>query len=431
MKVCRRCVPYKKPKGADEAAARVSKSKIKVSMNKFLKQKVKNAKKTAKFEVKHSNNDGSTQTKELFKSAAQKPTEENGVNAVKQPEKPPEKSLVQVSPKQDTKMVHVSIKNGKVESSTSSDTLRNTFPPISTSNDKESSSKTHVLSTLQEKIVQSQPSVVFLKLKGLDSVTKQQAINSLTSQVDFGTQPVQSMIGVKKNKQKTTKNENEDKDKDGLQPEDKECDNTEETTEKKEGIKENEDEEKVANKEDVSLEEKPEKKDKIEGKKEGKEEDFKDENKPKHVKEIEMEKTQKALNDGESKTAEIKPAKPLKVPVLEPVRSSPRRDKNIVPPEKKKDSSIETKTATVSTRKRKGASESESESSKQSEVKSAKQSEETTNEKQSTNKTNDKAEAGLKRSTRKGRGMKRKDSECSNTDSDKKDKKSKVDDTKG
>ena len=52
MKVCRRCVPYKKPKGAEESVARVSKSKVKVSMNKFLKQKVKNAKKTAKLEVK-------------------------------------------------------------------------------------------------------------------------------------------------------------------------------------------------------------------------------------------------------------------------------------------------------------------------------------------------------------------------------------------
>ena len=73
----------------------------------------------------------------------------------KEQEKNPEKTLVQVSPKQDTKMVHVSIKNGKVESSTrSGDTLRNTFPPISSSNDKESSNKTHVLSTLQEKIVQ-------------------------------------------------------------------------------------------------------------------------------------------------------------------------------------------------------------------------------------------------------------------------------------
>ena len=54
--------------------------------------------------------------------------------------------------------------------------------------------------------------------------------------------------------------------------------------------------------------------------------------------ETEMEKTQKALNDGESKTTEIKPSKPLKAPALEPVRSSPRRDKNVVAPEKKKDS---------------------------------------------------------------------------------------------
>ncbi|KAK3746267.1 hypothetical protein QZH41_016520, partial [Actinostola sp. cb2023] len=425
IKVCRRCVPYKKPKTEDNSSKA---AKSKVSMNKFLKQKVKHARKAAKLDVKQIKSEISTQTKDVAKTPEKPPKDDNNTKEVKTvPEIHKEPTITQVSPKQDNTMVHVSIKNGKVESSTTSDTLRSTFPPIATTKDTESKPTSNkspgtVFNSQGEVIANMQlqsSSMIFLKLKGIDALTsKQQPVTNVATSVDFGTQPIQSMIGVKKTKPKPVKKESESelKTDEQLLPEEKPAtENSEESDKKIESEKENEKEAKQEErtcdkKEDLIVDDK-------------------------QAKEHEIEKAlQKAMNDAVASKPEIKPSKlVVKAPLTEPVRSSPRRDKHIVAPEKKKDTTTETKTPTVVTRKRRGISESDSESIKQSDDKCRpKQNDATTDSKQSDEKTIDKAEATLKRSMRKGRGMKRKDSECSSTSSldttDKKDgKKTKTD----
>lgn len=461
MKVCRRCVPYKKPKG-DAQPSKVIKNKVKILQAKLIKQKIKNAKKASKAEARASKNEISTQTKDKTSLKPTKDeTKEKSVEKETKESKKAESSVVHLSPKKDTTVVRVSIKNGKVES-TSNNVINTIFPPIrnSAGNDVKTDSNKPKIAT--QKAAQKtdvdvkttangqQPgSVMLVQLKTplLEKVMDKEKTSGNTGSVDFGTQPMHSMIGVKKAKSKTSKKDEDSEKKTerkqakdtgkgadvNKSPEDsKKVAETEKEKEKgssqakteNEELKEKEKEKEVATKEKE-----------IEVATKEKDKDLKAKNKTEQTTENQAEKglVRKPNVDLQNSKVEGKTPKPISAkPLIEPVRSSPRREKNIVPPEKaKKETESKTSTTTTAVKKKKEISEPESETTKQTaeEKTNTKQNDEKMNEKQSEEKPSEKVEVALKRSTRKGRGMKRKDSEsetsstAGSVDDDKKESK--------
>lgn len=456
MKVCRRCVPYKKPKG-DAQPSKVIKNKVKILQAKLIKQKIKNAKKASKAEARASKNEISTQTKDKTSLKPTKDeTKEKSVEKETKESKKAESSVVHLSPKKDTTVVRVSIKNGKVES-TSNNVINTIFPPIrnSAGNDvKTDSNKPKIATqkTAQKTDVdvktaangQQPGSVMLVQLKTplLEKVMDKEKTSGNTGSVDFGTQPMHSMIGVKKAKSKTSKKDEDSEKKTerkqakdtgkgadvNKSPEDsKKVAETEKEKEKEKGSSQ-------AKTENEELKEKEIEKEKEVATKE-KDKDLKAKNKTEQTTENQAEKglVRKPNVDLQNSKVEGKAPKPISTkPLIEPVRSSPRREKNIVPPEKaKKETESKTSTTTTAVKKKKEISEPESETTKQTaeEKTNTKQNDEKMNEKQSEEKPSEKVEVALKRSTRKGRGMKRKDSEsetsstAGSVDDDKKESK--------
>lgn len=456
MKVCRRCVPYKKPKG-DAQPSKVIKNKVKILQAKLIKQKIKNAKKASKAEARASKNEISTQTKDKTSVKPTKDeTKEKSVEKETKESKKAESSVVHLSPKKDTTVVRVSIKNGKVES-TSNNVINTIFPPIrnSAGNDVKTDSNKPKIAT--QKAAQKtdvdvktaangqQPgSVMLVQLKTplLEKVMDKEKTSGNTGSVDFGTQPMHSMIGVKKAKSKTSKKDEDSEKKTerkqakdtgkgadvNKSPEDsKKVAETEKEKEKEKGSSQ-------AKTENEELKEKEIEKEKEVATKE-KDKDLKAKNKTEQTTENQAEKglVRKPNVDLQNSKVEGKTPKPISTkPLIEPVRSSPRREKNIVPPEKtKKETESKTSTTTTAVKKKKEISEPESETTKQTaeEKTNTKQNDEKMNEKQSEEKPSEKVEVALKRSTRKGRGMKRKDSEsetsstAGSVDDDKKESK--------
>lgn len=471
MKVCRRCVPYKKPKG-DAQPSKVVKTKVKILQAKLLKQKIKNAKKASKAEAKASKSEISTQTKD--KTSLKSTKDETKVKSVEKEAKESKKaepSVVHLSPKKDTTVVHVSIKNGKVESTSNNVINTNTiFPPIrnSASNDMKTDSNKPKIANQKASAMRDEEvktvsngqqlagSVMLVQLKAplLEKVLDKDKPGGHS--VDFGTQPMHSLIGVKKakskaikkdddaekkNERKQTKDTSKGTDMSNIPEDSKKVEETAKEKEKDSSQAKTENEE-------TKEKEKDEEKEKEVVTKE-KDKDSKAESKAEQTIEKQVENgTARKLNV-ESQSSEVqgtqklqnskveaKTAKPTSgKPLFEPVRSSPRRDKNIIPPGEKTKKETESKPSTTpaaaAAKKKKEMCEPELESAKLTveEKPNTKQNDEKTNEKQSEEKPSDKVEVVLKRSTRKGRGMKRKDSdsETSSTagsvDSDKKETK--------